>query len=119
MELKDIAILIGLSITVGGIVWTLSRLVTQGATIKDLMDLERKIEARLQIDKKDSVESHASFVTRREFEAAVSALDKRFDKIDGAVERIEGQLDARISTLDKTITGLVAVLDEERRRQRG
>lgn len=126
MELKDIATLVGLSITVAGIIWTLSRVITQGATIKDMIELERRLEAKIMNDKKESIESHAGLVSRREFESTVAAMretmqsvERRFDKMDSAVERIEEQLNSRVAQLDKTITGLVVVLDEQKRRQHG
>ena len=125
MELKDIATLVGLSITVAGIIWTLSRVITQGATIKDMIELERRLEAKIMNDKKESIESHAGLVSRREFEATVStmkesmqAVEKRFDKVDNTMDRIETQLDARIQVLDKTIAGLIAILEAQKKRER-
>jgi hypothetical protein len=106
METKDLVLYLGLAITVGGVLWQLARSITQGATIKDLYDLERKIEGKIDDRDKKSVDSHAGLVSRREFEAYTAQMDKRFDKLEASVQRMDQSVETRLDAIGLTLSGI-------------
>jgi hypothetical protein len=106
MEAKDTVLYIGLAITVGGVLWQLARSITQGASIKDLYDLERKIAGQLDDRDKKSVDSHGSFVPRREFEQYAAQMDKRFDKLEASVERMDQSTSTRLDTIGTQLSSI-------------
>jgi len=106
METKDLVLYLGLAITVGGVLWQLARSITQGASIKDLYELERKILRSIEDRDKKSVDAHSTLVSRREWEQYTGAMDRRFDKLEGAVERIEQAQTTRLDAISTVLSNI-------------
>lgn len=106
MDTKDIAILAGLTITVGGVLWQLARSITQGATIQDVYNLERKLEAKIDARDTKSTETHGNFVTRLELTAVRDSIDKRLDKF-------EDKFDTRMDAVGETLSRISITLSNK------
>lgn len=118
--------LIGLLITIGGLVFGLARMLTNTASRSDVdlrfSTLEKKVEVlvkeahdKIEAKSRESTQNHASFMTRHEFDRLEKDRERRLDElhddIKTAISDMKAstrQLSEHYGALLEAITGLAS-----------